>query len=288
MRNILDFFACQPVIRSPSNAKFKALKNLFHSNRKRKSTNLAIIEGMHMAESAINANVAINQWILSEKILSEKYLLDFLELLKRYPGEEMYNSNSIIVLDDVLFSLISYLRSPEGIIGIFHPSPIQLPAFLNESIVILDAVQDPGNVGAILRTVAAAGIKHILAMQGTVHLWSPKVLRAAMGAHFHLHLYEDLVFDEIIRSIKIPFFVTTSIRGEYLGKHISNLFSLDLRKEIAWVFGNEGAGVSDCWGDYIDQLLTIPQTSCIDSLNVASSVAICLFEQKRQNSTNIS
>jgi RNA methyltransferase, TrmH family len=158
-----------------------------------------------------------------------------------------------------------------------------------QDIVYLDGLQDPGNVGTILRTAAAAGIGAVYASETTVSVWSPKVLRAAMGAHFNLEIREnqsiDLLFDHAQRE-NLSLFVTT-------GHATKTLFEANLKTASVWVFGNEGQGVN--LDDYslvkartsssvVLHFLKIPQQG-VESLNVASAAAVCLYEQWRQRNT---
>lgn len=286
MESIVCYLKRQPIIRSHHNTKLKTLKNLIRSARQQKFANFSILEGIHMAETAIEANIAVTQWVISEKALSDKKFFHLFEQTKFFQEIELNHLERTLILDEKLFSSISDLKSPEGILGIFHPRLSELSCALKETVIILDSLQDPGNVGSILRIAVAAGVKHVIAMRGNVLLWSPKVLRAGMGAHFHLYLYEKFSFDAVVRFVKVPFIVTVSSNKKYLGQYPSSIFASRLNGEAAWIFGNEGSGVTLRWKNYVDHLLTIPQSSSIESLNVAASVAICLFEQKRQKLQN--
>jgi len=141
--------------------------------------------------------------------------------------------------------------------------------------VLLDGLQDPGNLGSILRTAAAAGIDRVFCGAGTVAAWSPKVLRAGMGAHFILEIVEDADLRALLAETRVPVFATSSHAAE-------PLYACDLTQPCAWLFGHEGKGVSAELLAYADKRVTIPQNPKIESLNVAASVAICLFEQVRQ------
>lgn len=143
-------------------------------------------------------------------------------------------------------------------------------------LVILDRVQDPGNVGAIIRTAAAAGIRTLLTTPGTAACWAPKVLRAGMGGHFVLNLHEN-VSSEALQTLATHL----SLAGTVLDDGQS-LYTTDLRTPLAWVFGNEGEGITPALQSVLGVRLTIPQAPGVESLNVAASAAVCLFEQRRQ------
>ena len=151
----------------------------------------------------------------------------------------------------------------------------ELPERVDASCVVLDGVQDAGNVGSILRSAAAAGVKQVFCAPGTAYAWSSKVLRSAMGAHFLLDIFEDVPAATLIERLAIPAVMTDS--------HTSQaIYDCDLSGPVAWVFGNEGAGVSNAWLTAVAHRLTIPQPGGMESLNVAAAAAICLFEQCRQ------
>jgi TrmH family RNA methyltransferase len=141
--------------------------------------------------------------------------------------------------------------------------------------VVLDRLQDAGNVGAVLRSAAAFGFTQVIALKGTAALWSPKVLRAGMGAHFALNIIEDAALDEFV--------------GTYRGTSIAlsadadaSIFDLDLRGPVAFIVGNEGAGVSEPLKVAATRRARIPMPGRMESLNAGVAGAICLFEALRQ------
>ena len=141
--------------------------------------------------------------------------------------------------------------------------------------VVLDRVQDAGNVGSILRSAAAFGVGQVLALQGTAGLWSPKVLRAGMGAHFGLRLVEGLVPDDLA-ALRVPL-VGTSLATD------QTLHSARLPQPCAWVLGHEGQGVAPDLLARCAQVLRIPQPGGEESLNVAAAAAVCLYESLRRS-----
>ncbi|WP_347554436.1 RNA methyltransferase [Robbsia sp. KACC 23696] len=147
-----------------------------------------------------------------------------------------------------------------------------------QNCVILDGVQDAGNVGSILRSAAAAGVTLAFCLPGTATVWSTKVLRAAMGAHFVMRIVEQAPSDAVAAVLGVPVVITDSHASE-------SIYEADLCRPLAWVMGNEGAGVSAFWRERAAVRLTIPQPGRIESLNVAAAAAVCLFEQTRQLST---
>jgi len=172
-----------------------------------------------------------------------------------------------IVLPDALFEGVSGLPSPARmgfVVGLPEAPALDAAA----PTVILDRVQDAGNVGAILRSAAAFGFTQVVALQGTAAVWSPKVLRAGMGAHFGLRLL-DGVQAEVLAQLSVPL-VTTSSHGGTL------LHGADLPWPCAWAFGHEGQGVGPEVAALAGLAVRIAQPGGEESLNVAAAAAICL------------
>ncbi len=174
---------------------------------------------------------------------------------------------NIIVLPDKLFHYISGLESPANMAFVMD-LPHSLQVHPQASTVILDRVQDAGNVGSILRSAAAFGVKQVIALKGTAALWSPKVLRAGMGAHFGLHLVEGLEVADL-EPLKLPIIVTSSHVGELLQNQL-------LPAPCAWALGHEGQGVCDALLARAALSVRIGQPGGEESLNVAAAAAICL------------
>jgi TrmH family RNA methyltransferase len=187
----------------------------------------------------------------------------------------------VIHLDAGLWGELSELVNAPQIAGL-----LSLPESLTQAnpsnqdvitgdVLVLDRIQDAGNVGAMLRTAAAAGFTDVVAISGCAHLWSSKVLRAGMGAHRNLRLHEGWSTEQAIECIAAPFFLA-SAHGE------TSLYALDrqLRQPVAWVFGSEGQGISHGFLMH-GKAVSIPMHSKVESLNVATAAAVCLFETVR-------
>lgn len=175
-----------------------------------------------------------------------------------------------------LMKTISTLESPPPL-GMLAPWPQadgRVAPRTDTPSVVLDRLQDPGNVGSILRSAAALGVRQVLALQGTVALWSAKVLRAGMGAHFGLHLVEGLT-PEALEPWREQLVVTTSHEAPLLPQ-------AQWPTPQAWVFGHEGAGVDERLMRMAACRVAIPQPGGQESLNVAAAAAICLYEAARR------
>nr|WP_222622940.1 RNA methyltransferase [Ramlibacter cellulosilyticus] len=173
----------------------------------------------------------------------------------------------VVIVEDALFDTISSLESP-GRMGFVLPLPASPALEPQAPTVVLDGLQDAGNVGTILRSAGAFGFPQVLAMKGTAALWSPKVLRAGMGAHFGLRLIEG-VLPEQLDALQVPLLATSSHQGDYLHR-------AKLPWPCAWVLGHEGQGVSAGLAQRASQFVRIVQPGGEESLNVGAAAAICL------------
>ncbi|MFC5606590.1 TrmH family RNA methyltransferase [Variovorax soli] len=176
-----------------------------------------------------------------------------------------------VVLPDALLHGVSGLESPAPmgfVIG--TPAPAELRA--DAATVVLDRLQDAGNVGSILRSAAAFGFQQVVALKGTAALWAPKVLRAGMGAHFGLRLIEGVTLDAL-DALRLPMLATSSHDGQWLHEAQANR---SLPNPCAWLMGHEGQGVSPELQRRASKLIRIAQPGGEESLNVAAAAAICL------------
>jgi RNA methyltransferase, TrmH family len=172
-----------------------------------------------------------------------------------------------VVIDDALFATLSSLESPARM-GFVIALPARPALHADAATVVLDGLQDAGNVGTILRSAGAFGFRQVLAMKGTAALWAPKVLRAGMGAHFGLSLIEGLEPDALA-ALNVPLLATSSHQGDYLHQAA-------LPWPCGWVFGHEGQGVSAPLAERASRFVRIVQPGGEESLNVAAAAAICL------------
>ena len=179
----------------------------------------------------------------------------------------------VTLVPPAIFAGISGLESPAAI-GFLMAMPVAGAIDAGAATVVLDRLQDAGNVGSILRSAAAFGVRQVLAIKGTAALWSPKVLRAGMGAHFGLRLIESLE-EADLALLAVPLVATSSHGG-------AELPDADLPKPCAWVLGHEGQGVSPSLLARCALQVRIPQPGGEESLNVAAAAAVCLYESARR------
>lgn len=183
------------------------------------------------------------------------------------------HADAITIVDDALLPTVSTLESA-AVIGFVIDAPGPGTIRPDAPSVVLDRLQDAGNVGAILRSAAAFGFTQAIALKGCAALWSPKVLRAGMGAHFALNLVEGLEI-EALQALAVPLLATSS--------HASQaLHEATLPWPCAWALGHEGQGVSAALEARCRQTLRIPQPGGEESLNVAAAAAVCCYESARQ------
>jgi len=253
-------------IRSRENPQVKALIKLAGSSRERRRTGSTLLEGDHLVRAFSESGGTAETILASESAFAKSEIRD---LVERAPARARY------VLADRLLEPISQLVSASGIAAVIRtPRQRPLPSVV-PGCVVLENVQDPGNLGSILRSAAAAAVTHVFLSPGSVFAWAPKVIRAGMGAHFFLTIYEEVGPDDILRAFK-GMIVALEPHAE------ESLYKLDLKGPVAWLLGNEGAGLSDAARRLATRRVRIPMPGPSESLNVAAAAAVCLFEQVRQ------
>lgn len=255
------------LITSDKNQMVKLTKALLTQARQRKKQGQTVIEGIHLMDAALRSDYPLAQVLLSASARSHPEVQQILSRLPTY--------TSILTLSDSLYATIRSLGTGVDIMAIITVPATALP-IINNDCLILNDVQDSGNVGTLLRTAAAVGIETVLCTTNTAQAWSPKTLRAGMGAHFALTIYENLAIIDILNKVKVPLLATSS--------HTDTLiYDYDLRDSVAWIMGHEGQGVTD----ELMQCATpiaLPQPNGQESLNVAIAGSLCLYETLRQRS----
>jgi len=221
------------------------------------------LEGDHLLRACVQRGHALQQLVVSESGWSDVAVR---RLVGGLPAVRT------VLLPDALFRGISGLESPPPIGALVALPAVQALDPAADSLV-LDRVQDAGNVGSMLRSAAAFGVRQVLALKGTAALWSPKVLRAGMGAHFGLSLIEGLELDRL-DALTVPLLATSSHAAQSLPQ-------LQLPAPCAWVMGHEGQGVQAALLQRCHATVRIPQPGGEESLNVAAAAAVCLYESAR-------
>lgn len=254
------------LITSRDNPTVKQLHALATSARERRTSGETLLDGAHLLAVALERG-----WLPKLVVASEsgRAQPEIAALLARC------DPRSLVELPDRLFAHVSPVDSPSGVLAVVGVPAVPPCGPFAGNCVLLDGVQDPGNLGTILRTAAAVGVPDVLLTPGCAQAWAPRVLRAAMGAHFSLRIHENI---DAARALhRFP--------GEVLAADLRDcvdLYALDLRGPVAWLFGSEGQGLSPAVAALATQRVRIPMPGGMESLNVGVAAGVCLFEQLRQ------
>jgi TrmH family RNA methyltransferase len=253
-------------ITSAENPQYRALLKLAQSSRERRKAGLSLLDGVHLVDAFREQRGKPVEVAVSEAALANAEIQSLLATLR--PLEPL-------LLSDALFATLSTVSTPTGIVAsVKTPRMVALPSRL-DTCVMLEDIQDPGNLGSILRSAAAAGCDAVFLSQGCADAWSPKVLRAGMGGHFSLSITESANLLE----------VAAAFTGKLLAASLQadkSLYDSNLRGKLAFAIGNEGAGLSPALLEAAQQHFIIPMPGKIESLNAAAATAVCLFEAVRQ------
>jgi TrmH family RNA methyltransferase len=253
-------------IASRGNARFRELKKLCHGGRALRKSGRIVLDGMHLIESYVTRFGLPDEVVVSETGMGRA---EIARCLEDHP--ELAAS----VLADALFAELATVDSPSGIMAVAPVPRCAKRPDASADAVLLDGVQDSGNLGSILRSAAAAGFCQVLLSSDCAQAWSPKTLRAAMGAHFSLDIHEDSDLPGFLADYRGQSIVTAPDAA-------ADLFVAELGLPVAWIFGNEGQGVRPALSLRATRRLRIPMPGKTESLNVGAAAAICLFETVRR------
>ncbi len=256
------------IVASASNPRYRRLLALVGSTRERARAGVVVLEGVHLLQAWADrfGGEAVPELFAARRGMADPAIGSWV----------VRHRERAIVLEDRLFDRASGVEHGPGLLAIVALPQAQLPDRLEEDAVYLDRVQDPGNVGTVLRSCAATGVRRILCAPGTAACWSPKVLRAAMGAHFALEIHEGI--DAVALQARCRITAMATDAGA-----TRSLYDCDLRAPTLWLLGNEGQGLAPHWSDWRRmRRVSIPQTAAVESLNVGVAAALCLYEQWRQ------
>lgn len=246
----------EPVfVNSRDNPWLKELRKVAQDNTAYRRAGQFWVEGDHLCSAALQRGLQPIAAVYSETFWAQTR------------GRITEVAGKRVIVPDALFKNISALESAASV-GFVMDLPTDSTIQPQTASVVLDRVQDAGNVGSILRSAGAFGFRQVLAIKGTAALWSTKVLRAGMGAHFGLHLLEGLSLQDV-QALDVPLVVTSSHKGELIQ-------DLKLPNPCAWVMGHEGQGVGPELMARASFYARIGQPGGEESLNVAAAAAICL------------
>lgn len=249
-------------VRSRNNPRLMQVRRLLRDPGGYRKGGLVWLEGDHLLQACLARGRSLPEVVIAESAWAQPAL-----------AELSGSATRVLLVSDALFDELSSWPSPARIGALVHvPDAAELDP--DAPSIVLDRVQDAGNVGSILRSASALGVGQVLALKGTAALWSPKVLRAGMGAHFALSLHESLSIDDL-QPLHCPLLAASSHAPQALQRAA-------LPWPCAWVFGHEGQGVEATLLQRCAMQLRIDQPGGEESLNVAAAAAICLYESARR------
>ena len=250
---------------SRDNAVFKYLKKLAESARERRAEGKTLLDGVHLIESYCEAFGDPELVIIPEG----KSSVEATQLM-----QQLEHVNTMM-LPTLMFAELTPVASSTGILALVK-TPQIAPSSEVKFVLLLEDIQDPGNLGSMLRTALGAGVEAVYLSKGCTEAWSPKALRGGQGAQFYLPIVEGVNIVEVIQKFAGNTYATT-LNGE-------SLYAQDLSKPTAFVIGNEGAGLSAAALKAASHQISIPMHYSLESLNAAAAAAVCLFERARQAS----
>lgn len=255
-------------VNSRDNAVFKSVARLVASAAERRKSGLSVLDGTHLVAAFLDSGGTPEELFVNRAGMENPEVAGL--AARSAPAR-------VTLLADALYDSISTVESPTGIIACVRPPAGRAAPADTRFALLLEDLQDPGNVGTLLRAAAAAGVEHVLLSPRCAFAWSPKVLRAGMGAHFALNIVEGADLAAWL--------------GGYRGRSIAlagsgstSLYALDLTGPIALLVGNEGAGLSEALLAAATVRAHIPMPGRVESLNAASAGSVALFELVRQRS----
>ncbi len=253
------------LIHSKDNLRLRHVRGLAQQSSQRRKALQTVLEGVHLLDALQHSGGTPESIWLTEAALRHP---EVMALLAHWPAV------SCFMLTEPLYQELRSLGEGIDILAVIDQQPAPLPDQLSDDVLILENVQDAGNVGSLLRSAAAAGIRRVICTMGTASVWSPRVLRAGMGAQFSIQISEHVELTDVLARLHMPIYATSSH-----AQH--SLYALDLRQPVAWLMGNEGQGATEQALQHAETV-SIPQPGGQESLNVAVAGAVCLFEMVRQ------
>jgi RNA methyltransferase, TrmH family len=258
------------MITSPQNPKLKLIRALQGRAKERRETGAFLAEGVRLVEEAVNANWPM-RFALFDETLNERGRSQVESLRSRGVDVEEISTS--------LMRSLSETESPQGILAVLNEFQLPIPESPN-FILISDQIRDPGNLGTLLRTAAAAGVQAMLLPPETTDAFAPKVLRSGMGAHFSLPIH-SLTWDEINQVVK-----SAGLNAFLADMDGQSCWETDLCQPLALIIGNEAEGASESARQLANQKISVPMYGMIESLNAGVAGSVLIFEVIRQRTKN--
>lgn len=253
------------LIQSRENPTFKQLKRLAGSGRERRKAGRTLLDGVHLVEAYEQSVGPVETLVVAETARAAGEIARFVQ------------GRAVVVLADALMRDLGLVDTPTGLLAVAALPAANVAVDREKDAILLDGVQDPGNLGTLLRTAAAAGIGQALLSPGCAAAWSPKVLRAGQGAHFALAIHEEADLAAFMADYR-GMTAATCLDGA------TSLYEARWTGPLAWIFGAEGQGVRPELVAAAQLRIKIPMPGAVESLNVGAAAAVCLFEAVRRRS----
>lgn len=253
-------------ITSRDNARFKALRRLAESGRERRKAGLTLLDGVHLASAWEASGRAVVEYFVRGDLPDDSEIMAFLRARRAV---------QVTRLPPAMFDEVSVVDTPSGLLAVVEIPSAQGHPAADIDTLVLDGIQDPGNLGTILRTAAAAGFRQAVLTGDCANPWHPRTLRAGMGAQFVLDIHDHFDVSTFLSGFRGTVAATVLAGSQ-------DLYQIALPRPIAWVFGSEGAGVSPEIEALASLRVRIGMAAGVESLNVAAAAAVCLFETRRQ------
>ncbi|MFV0530902.1 MAG: TrmH family RNA methyltransferase [Flavobacteriales bacterium] len=260
------------ILESIHNPRIKNLISLQQKSSERKKQEAFVVEGIKEMEMALQSNFELLEIYYCETVFTENYFLEKIALKKRFK------------ITQKLFEKISY-RNTGGILAVFKTKNTTLEDLElkeNPLIIVLEKIEKPGNLGAVLRTADAVCADVVIVCDPVIDLYNPNVVRSSIGCIFSVSVVKTTSEKAIqwLKNHKIMIYTT------YLHKNTVSIYDVDLKRKTAFIMGNEATGVTSKWVDYSDKTIKIPMQGKIDSLNLSNATAVCVYEALRQRLLN--
>ena len=275
------FIILMQIITSENNPLIKEIKSL-KLKKFREQKKLYFIEGIKFVEESLLSDEEINVLIISHSMVNDQKILELVQ-----KADQKDHSIKIYSVADNIFKNLSDTETPQGIIAVIKMKTYTLENIFdmdsnkNKLFIILDAVQDPGNMGTIFRTAEGAGVDGIFMSTNCVDIYNPKVLRSTMGSIFHIPVIETNDLSHTINFLKS--------RGiKIYASHLdatNNYYELNVSRNTAFIIGNEANGISEQTAALADCLIKIPMYGKAESLNASIAAGILMYETVRQRTT---
>jgi len=261
------------VIQSKDNPRIRQLAKLSENPRETKKQGLALLDGVHLLSALLDSDRYPAWGVVTASALQRPEIFEAVNRAEK-KGTEWFE------VPEALLANSAPTEHPSGLLAVWSYLDSAQPDSLNaifpkdECVLMLDDIQDPGNLGTLLRSAQASGIQYVALSEGCAEPWAPKVMRAAMGAHFHLKRIEKINLISLAAS-RSPCFAAC-------GEAQQNVWDTDLSLARGIVIGNEGAGISPALRQACTEGVAIPMTAHCESLNAAIAGSVLMFERQRQ------